>query len=67
MDLHQYLVVPGYGFGHVVNRHDVWGTEPAVDGGLHRGPASPSGYWNTSSSGTLNTWAIWKAISREGE
>ena len=28
---------------------------------------SPSGYWNTSSSGTLNTRAIWNATSREGE
>ena len=26
-----------------------------------------SGYWNTSSSGTLNTRAIWKAISSDGE
>ena len=26
-----------------------------------------SGYWNTSSSGTSNTRAIWKAISSDGE
>jgi hypothetical protein len=25
------------------------------------------GYWNTSSSGTLNARAIWKAISSDGE
>ena len=28
---------------------------------------SSSGYWNTSSSGTPNTRAIWNAISSDGE
>ena len=30
-------------------------------------PCRSSGYWKTSSSGTPNTRAIWKAISSEGE
>src|SRR4051794_39127774 len=34
---------------------------------LHRASPSGSGYPNTSSSGTLKTRAIWKAISSEGE
>ena len=38
---------------------------PAADRGQHH--ASPSGYWNTSSSGTVKTRAIWNATSREGE
>src|SRR5690606_1011656 len=28
---------------------------------------SGSGYWKTASSGTPKTWAIWNAISRDGE
>ena len=53
--------------GRLLGRHDVGRAEGAVHGGLHHGSPSPSGYWNTSSSGTLNTREIWKAISREGE
>lgn len=37
-----------------------------MDGG-HFATSGPCGYWNTSSSGTPNTPAIWNAISSEGE
>jgi hypothetical protein len=38
-----------------------WGSDD------HGGADQRSGYWNTSSSGTLKTRAIWKAISSVGE
>ena len=64
-DPDQDLVVARFGPGHVGDRNHVRRSERAADRGLHRD--SPSGYWNTSSSGTLNTRAIWNATSREGE
>src|SRR6266536_3496306 len=64
-DPDQDLVAARFGPGHVGYRHHVRRSERAADCGLHRD--SPSGYWKTSSSGTLNTRAIWNATSREGE
>ena len=39
----------------------------SLDDCLHGVIPSLPGYWNTSSSGTPKTRAIWNAISREGE
>src|SRR4029077_2960132 len=61
---HQDLVVARLGPGYVGDRHHVRRPVPAADRGLH---GESPGYWNTSSSGTLNTCAIWNATSSEGE
>src|SRR5207302_8361410 len=61
---HEDLAATGRRSFDVAELEDVRAAVAVLDDGFH---GHSSGYWNTSSSGTPNTCAIWNAISSDGE
>ena len=69
LDAHEHLVLADLGLVGLGDAHHVGCAVTFVDCGSHDADSSESdaGYWNTSSSGTPKTRAIWNAISSDGE
>ena len=67
VDAHEQLVLADHRVVALFDAHHVGCSVSFVHCGSHDAVSSRSGYWNTSSSGTPKTRAIWKAISSEGE
>ena len=65
-DPDQDLVVLDHRLVDLLEFQDIRRAVAREDDRFHRGHDSLSGYWKTSSSGTLKTRAIWKAISSDG-